>query len=308
MVSFPASMSETMIRGDGMKIRNMISVHNLDVQQQDEKGNTLLHYALLSGNEDTIRTILELNPDPKVQNKDGKTPLEAAKNRGFILPEDITFQLNNSDNQIHEALIGGNELQIRNLIATNGLNINKPDKDGNTLLHLAVLSGNESSVKAILDLQPDPTIKNKHGDTPLELAKAIGGEIAENTAYQLDDHLRIEVIREEPNTKFVKSLVLGGADPHSKDSAEKSAISILESGGRRGFKSNVTLNPNQKELKLLKIIQSATQQKELIKKIKSFIQGMRKTLSFNLGISPKTGNFISNNKERDIRKSRENSL
>ncbi|MCT4635168.1 MAG: ankyrin repeat domain-containing protein [Rickettsiales bacterium] len=93
MVTFPSSMSETMIRGDGMKIRNMISLYNLDVHQQDEKENTLLHYAVLSGNEDTVRTILKLNPNPKIQNKEGKTPLQLAKKRGFILPEDITFQL-----------------------------------------------------------------------------------------------------------------------------------------------------------------------------------------------------------------------
>ncbi len=214
---------------------------------------------------------------------------------------------------MHEALIGGNELQIRKLISTNDLDINKPDKGGNTLLHLAVLSGNESSVKAILDLEPDPTIKNKQGKTPLQLAKTLGGEIAENTAHQLDEHLRIEVIRSTPNKEFVNKLVLGGADPSSKDLQGKSTVSILESGGRRGyFKTKDELDPSSKELELLDIIELATQQKEkeptpkepskkVRKSIKSIIQSMRKKISFNFSVSEKAKNFFYSNK-RNSRK------
>lgn len=308
--NIPLSMHEALLAGDEIKIQNIINVHNLDINQQDDKGNTLLHYAVMSGNESSIRTILDLSPNTKVKNGEGRTPLRLSQDIGSKLPEDITFQLNDSPSKLYNILMEGNEARISSIIKSNNLDINDTYENGNTLLHCAVLTGNESSVKAVLDLKPDPTIKNKQGKTPLQLSQSIGGEIAENTTYQLDDHLRTEVIRSTPNKSFVKNLVLGGADPNSKDSQGKSAISILKSGGRDSYFSQDKLEPTYKEYNLLYDINNAvklkakedkktpktTSKKKRGESIKAFIQGIRNRFTFKSSIFSETKNPFSHKK------------
>jgi ankyrin repeat protein len=49
----------------------------------------------------------------------------------------------------------------------NGNSINDTDKFGSTLLHKAVVYGNVSLVKDLLELGANPRIKNMKGETPI---------------------------------------------------------------------------------------------------------------------------------------------
>lgn len=50
----------------------------LDPNYQGPFGNTLLHGAVVSGDLDEVRRLLAAGADPRIPNRDGKTPLQAA--------------------------------------------------------------------------------------------------------------------------------------------------------------------------------------------------------------------------------------
>ena len=50
----------------------------LDPNYQGPFGNTLLHGAVVSGDLDEVRRLLAAGADPRIANRDGKTPLHAA--------------------------------------------------------------------------------------------------------------------------------------------------------------------------------------------------------------------------------------
>lgn len=73
---------------DATKIREALNSGNLDVNSQDEEnGNTLLHYVILENNFSAYTAIKRNALNPDVQNKEGQTPLHTAviqKNRFFL--------------------------------------------------------------------------------------------------------------------------------------------------------------------------------------------------------------------------------
>lgn len=97
--------------------------------------------------------------------------------------------------EISDIVENGNEREIRlkvsKLAKDQGLSsedlVNLQDDSGNTLLHLAVAKGVESSVKAILSLGGNSEIYNKKKQTALGLAYTKGEEFFESVKYQIDD-------------------------------------------------------------------------------------------------------------------------
>ena len=59
---------------------------------------------------------------------------------------------------------------ISNIIKNN-INFNKPDNDGNVLLHILVKQNKIDDIKELLKNNPTILYKNKDGDTPLCIAK-----------------------------------------------------------------------------------------------------------------------------------------
>jgi ankyrin repeat protein len=50
----------------------------LDPNYQGPFGNTLLHSAVVSGDLDEVQRLLAAGADPRIANRDGKTPVHAA--------------------------------------------------------------------------------------------------------------------------------------------------------------------------------------------------------------------------------------
>jgi ankyrin repeat protein len=53
-----------------------LAIH--DPNFQGPFGNTLLHSAVVSGDLEDVNRLLAVGADPRIANRDGKTPLEAA--------------------------------------------------------------------------------------------------------------------------------------------------------------------------------------------------------------------------------------
>jgi len=85
--------------------------------------------------------------------------------------------------------------------------IDKLDKEGNTALHYAILSDNQSIVTQLLNNGANPNIKNEEGLTPLVIS-----------SYSFDK----SGIKKRPLKNWRKSTILllaHGADPNIPDSS-----------------------------------------------------------------------------------------
>ena len=173
--------------------------------------------------------------------------------------------------ELFTALDNGNEKEIQNVIKKYKIRINSQDSSGNTLLHYAVMTGNESSVKALLDLKADPSIRNNEQLTPLAMAKVIGGDIADYTAHYLDEKLRTEMIRIEPQRMasevspidygFAENLMKGGANPYSKNEQGESALDLAKTQKRAPYNLSEFLEAGIKELGITAPIITPSKQK-----------------------------------------------
>ena len=59
------------------------SISGADTKIKDLKGNTVLHFAADSGNEDLVSAFLSLGLDPREKNREGKRPIDIARERGY---------------------------------------------------------------------------------------------------------------------------------------------------------------------------------------------------------------------------------
>lgn len=67
-----------------LKVAKELCRAGCNVDMQDNKLNTALHYACNAGNIELVEVLLKYKPDVHLRNADGKTPLQEAKNQIFL--------------------------------------------------------------------------------------------------------------------------------------------------------------------------------------------------------------------------------
>jgi hypothetical protein len=127
-----------------------------DPRITDSQGATSLHYAVLK--EDALGIIpLLLSAGAvvdAVEPAGGETPLLWAKQWFFGI-----------DCEKGRKVLG--------LLHQQGADLNFKDKFGNSLLHIAVMNGNEPLVSLLLEIGADASLINADGMTPLEIAREL---------------------------------------------------------------------------------------------------------------------------------------
>ncbi|WP_258075054.1 ankyrin repeat domain-containing protein [Brachyspira murdochii] len=66
-----------------IRLIKLFADNGADINAQDNRGNTLLMYAIALRNEPLINEILKLNPDINIKNKEGKTANDIASVYGY---------------------------------------------------------------------------------------------------------------------------------------------------------------------------------------------------------------------------------
>lgn len=138
-----------------------------NINAQNEKGESALTIAVKSGTPEAATLLLEKGADVKVLDKEGN-------NLGVYLIQSYRplVSMGGRPESSNAPKQDPFAAKIK-LLQDKGLNLAAPQKDGNTLYHLAVVKNDLNLLKKIADLNIDINAKNKDGLTALHKAAMI---------------------------------------------------------------------------------------------------------------------------------------
>ena len=155
--------------------------HN--VNWQNAEGETALANAASQGQETTLQQLLSAGADTQLQDKNGRTPLMLAAASGHVgaltLLHEAGGNVNQQDQQEHTALtlaaangqvnavawlLLGSDADVHHTLLNNRRNA----------LHLASAAGHDDVIAQLLLTDLDIGAKDADGQTPLQMAKAVG--------------------------------------------------------------------------------------------------------------------------------------
>ncbi|XP_076152796.1 ankyrin repeat and sterile alpha motif domain-containing protein 1B isoform X2 [Alosa pseudoharengus] len=131
---------------------NLLSIwRGLNVNCADSSGYTPLHHAALNGHRDVVLKLLQFEASTNVADSKGCFPLHLAAWRG--------------DMEIVRILIHHGPSHCR---------VNEQNHEKETALHCAAQYGHSDVVGVLLRELTDPSMRNRRGETPLDLAALYG--------------------------------------------------------------------------------------------------------------------------------------
>jgi len=226
-------------------------VKYLDINRKDSNGNTLLYYAILKEDIDTIEYLIDIGADINcIYNSGGKSALDLAISKGFkfiniLLSNKNNILLNIPNMQGETPLITiiksedytiEDKRRIITKMIKKGSNVNFIDKDGNTPLVYAIQMKSLPIIKMLIEngAYINYTIKNSI------LMKAIGLGELDVVKYLVECNANINYKNEFGNTplayaisvkneNIVKYLIDCGADIYNKNNQGQTLYSVNRS-------------------------------------------------------------------------------
>jgi len=171
-----AKLREAIRSGDPAAVERELGAFDLNVAWSD--GRTALIEAVISNRAGVVALLLSKGADPAVAGGDGLTALDHARERPAILrilaPPDAGAVA-----ALFAAIAEGDTALVREKLEE-GVDPNSADADGETCLTLALRARADGVVKTLLqDARTDANLKNRAGESPLTLARALGSRRAE---------------------------------------------------------------------------------------------------------------------------------
>ncbi|MBX7223392.1 MAG: ankyrin repeat domain-containing protein [Blastocatellia bacterium] len=229
--------------GNAAKLKESLDKGANFTAKDEKTGKTALHYAVSSGNADSIKLMIDafrsfnidkaayqqMKPEEQagwvnsvkdfLVDADGNTPVvEAIQSgnpealrliltAGFMLPALVNLPAKNSSNALLEAAKKG-DLPLVQLLLENGADIKSTDSLGQTALHLATPLGRLELVKLLLDKGADANAKTKSGWTVL-LGIAEMGPSPELVQLLLDRGANVNEVGPQGCTALLQNLRSG---------------------------------------------------------------------------------------------------
>lgn len=145
---------------------------SLDVK--DRRGYAPLHFAVFMRNEAVVQALISRNADVNVKNSRGEAPLHfaACVGNSAVVQALISnnADVNIKDNRERTPLHFAGSSAMVQALAGGGANMDARNDRGNTPLHFAVCAGNDSVVQVLISNGADVNISNDLGKTPLDVA------------------------------------------------------------------------------------------------------------------------------------------
>ncbi len=160
------------------EIKNIIARYEVNLDAQDGRGATALHWAAVRRSADALKLLCEKGADVNVRNNDGETPLHIAARNGYteIMRELLSYDADpNTCNAFgftptYSATSFGYKDAVRILAIDARADVNKRDKGGRAPLHIAAQKGFIVLTAILLENGADITAVDKAGYTPFFVA------------------------------------------------------------------------------------------------------------------------------------------
>ena len=150
-------------------------------------GNTLFHMAVHCENQTAMSDMTKLGRAESIENNQGHTPFDLAalsKNNELLMhfyeQGEAEYWMKHKPHSTSLEILSAEEknyhivLKLAHKFPTMNVNNNCKFTNGNTLLHMAVISKNDEELKYLCNLQGTTNIKNDQGKTPFDLASESG--------------------------------------------------------------------------------------------------------------------------------------
>lgn len=199
--------------GNNEVINILLNKDNTLINEADSMKDTPLHWASIKNQTDTISLLLANGADTKLTNSDGNTVLHYAAMYGDVNTVNVLLEADSSlasveNNEgitpIYYAIVVSDNDILSSIITNGQIDINKKDSLGYTPLHYAANYGNmEAVVLLVEEFNADKTIVNDDNFTASDIA-------ANNSYYTIVEYLGGTVnYNNQNNTENVKpSIVL----------------------------------------------------------------------------------------------------
>jgi ankyrin repeat protein len=152
------------------KIVQTLLDHGADPNISDEKGDTALHYAVKLRQYQAIYLLLSYGADKNAKNSSQTTPLDTCREirdeRISEMMNSVTSRYDSDGSSLFELAKKGDLAALVNAIKS-PRQLYEKNSDGQTLLHLGVLSGNSRLLNYLINKHLDIDAADKYGITPL---------------------------------------------------------------------------------------------------------------------------------------------
>lgn len=228
-------------------LSRLSSIEASKLNARDRDGRTPLHWAVLKGEVETVKALLEAGCDGNIKDKMETAPLHIAVMQGkkdivmCLLTKITNLETTNSKGwtSLHlTASAGFND--ITELLLKSGAKIEARDSKQRTPLHLAALAGKGHIIKTLLNHNADSAAGDLNGSTALHLAAEGGFEfevvtlLEKNANIEAQDAMKrtplhVAVIARQAH--IISILLKGGANIESKDIQEATALHLAAQEG-----------------------------------------------------------------------------
>jgi ankyrin repeat protein len=165
----------------GLKdVADSLVLYGADVNAATRAGRTPLLIAIDKGNEDFVQLLLENGADANQSSNSGETPLMTAiaRNQTGIVNRLLNYKADpnisgRGESPLQAVLKNGN-VEIAELLASNGANVNVSDSIGESILHKAAARGQVGFARVIIANGANVNAKDQYKETPLHEAAAKG--------------------------------------------------------------------------------------------------------------------------------------
>ncbi|XP_019899233.2 ankyrin repeat and protein kinase domain-containing protein 1 isoform X2 [Esox lucius] len=177
--------------------------------------NTLLHYAVVSGDTKSVADVLSLGAEVNSQSVGGNTPLAMA----------VLYKFS----------------EVCSLLTERGADIHLSDGDKWTPLHFAAQNGDSRVVRLFLDRGASPGVKEKDGWTPLHLASQNGHEAvvrlllsrlgSADEQEEIRGRTALHIASAYGHVGIAKLLLGKGVDPNGTDNSQATGLHLAAEEG-----------------------------------------------------------------------------
>ena len=230
--------------------------NGINIEIENDQEETAIFYAIHAKNSAILQILINNKIDINHLNIHKRTALQdaviSANNRIVNYLIQVTRALDNCDihgnNLIFDAVANGNIEIIKKVGSLKELNINQVNRDGNTILHKDLVTGNNELALLLMELGANPTITDKDGKNFLFYAISKGIKNIDLIEKALELGCNINSRSNKNKTLLMESINYFLKTPKEEIETRTDHLEMIKELIRLGISINAVDNNNENAL------------------------------------------------------------